>query len=156
MTKLTEEQKEQIRTWAKDGASLNDIHKRMVAELGLGLTYMEARLLVAELQVSLQDKNPPAKPVLGEDTAPGDAVGDADAPAPVAGGKVSVTVDAIAKPRSLVSGRVTFSDGVAAGWYLDQTGRLGLDLDKPGYRPSEADVLAFQRDLERELQRAGY
>jgi hypothetical protein len=154
MTKLTEEQEERIRQWASQGASLNEIHKRMGAELGLGLTYMEARLLVADLQVSLQDKNPPPKPAEGAPGEPGSAVADGETPP--AGGGVRVSVDALAKPRSLVSGRVTFSDGVGAGWYLDQMGRLGLDLDTPGYRPSEADVMAFQRELEQALQRAGY
>jgi hypothetical protein len=54
-----------------------------------------------------------------------------------------------------VSGKVTFSDGNSADWYLDQTGRLGLAPKKEGYRPTAADVQAFQMALERELARAG-
>jgi hypothetical protein len=47
---------------------------------------------------------------------------------------------------------VTFSDGETAEWMLDQTGRLGLNPTKPGYRPSEADVMSFQRELQRVAQ----
>ena len=51
-------------------------------------------------------------------------------------GGVSVGVDEIAIPGTLVSGKVTFSDGNTAAWHLDQTGRLGLAPKQPGYRPS--------------------
>ncbi len=154
MTKLSAEQEATIREWASRGESLNDIHKRIRDELGLTMTYMEARLLVADLEVSLQDKNPPVPPKVDPETPEGEET------VPETGGKapdkVKVTVDSIAKPRSLVSGQVAFSDGTSAGWYLDQMGRLGLDVADPAYRPSEADVMAFQRELEQELQRAGF
>lgn len=161
--KLSADQEEKIREWAAEGLSLNEIHKRIGQELGVAMTYMEARLLVADLQVSLKDKNPPpapkpeAAPALGEDglDALDDDDGD-DLDTPLGGGKLRVTVDAIAKPRTLASGRVTFSDGVGGMWYVDEAGRLGIDIDKPGYRPSETDAIAFQRELQMALQRAGY
>ena len=56
----------------------------------------------------------------------------------------------------MISGRVTFSDGEQAGWYMDQTGRLGLDATTPGYRPTEKDVLAFQVELQRLARTQGY
>ena len=166
--KLSEEQQAKVREWAAQGASLNDIHKRIVQELGVAMTYMEARLLVADLEVSLKDKNPPAAPkppepalapqpdgALEEDGADlEDDFADLEAPQPA--GSLTVSLDAIANPRTLASGRVTFSDGAGGNWYIDEMGRLGLDLDKPGYRPSEADVRAFQRELQTALQRAGY
>jgi hypothetical protein len=55
----------------------------------------------------------------------------------------------------MVSGKVTFSDGVKAAWHLDQTGRLGLAPKQPGYRPSAADVQEFQAALEKELSKMG-
>jgi hypothetical protein len=51
----------------------------------------------------------------------------------------------------MVSGRVTFSDGNTAEWYLDELGRLGLMPKKSGYRPSAADVQQFQLALETQL-----
>jgi hypothetical protein len=66
-----------------------------------------------------------------------------------------VKVDEITRPGAMVSGSVTFSDGKKAGWYLDQTGRLGMVTEDPGYRPPQADVAQFQIALEQELVRMG-
>lgn len=71
-------------------------------------------------------------------------------------GKVAVAVDSITRPGSLVSGQVTFSDGQAADWQMDQYGRLGVAPRVPGYKPSQADVAAFQAELEATLARVGY
>ena len=46
--------------------------------------------------------------------------------------------------KALASGKVTFSDGNRAEWYLDQAGRLGLVPQQQGYRPPAADVQQFQ------------
>jgi hypothetical protein len=75
-------------------------------------------------------------------------------PAP-ATGKVSVGVDHLTRPGALVSGSVTFSDGKSAAWYLDQTGRLAVVPAERGYKPSAADVQAFQMELQNELQKQG-
>jgi len=64
-------------------------------------------------------------------------------------------VDQIARPGALVSGKVTFSDGQKADWYLDQTGRLGVVPAQQGYKPPAADVQEFQMALQEELQRMG-
>jgi hypothetical protein len=69
---------------------------------------------------------------------------------------VSVSVDQIARPGAVVSGKVTFSDGNTAIWYFDQTGRLGLSPQQPGYRPPPADLQQFQMLLETELAKMGY
>lgn len=71
-------------------------------------------------------------------------------------GNVTLTVDAIAKPGTAVSGGVTFSDGVTAAWYLDQTGRLGVSAPDPGYRPPNADVQEFQMMLDQQLAKMGF
>ncbi len=60
------------------------------------------------------------------------------------------------KPGTMISGKVTFSDGENAAWYMDQTGRLGLDPSTIGYRPTERDVLAFQVELQRLARTQGY
>ena len=56
----------------------------------------------------------------------------------------------------MVSGRATFSDGQNAEWYLDQTGRLGLNPSTPGYRPSQQDVMDFQVELEKLARSQGF
>ncbi len=76
---------------------------------------------------------------------------------PAAGtGSVKVEVDRLVRPGAVVSGNVTFSDGVSGKWALDQYGRLMLDMSQKGYQPSAADVQAFQRELSTQLQRHGF
>ena len=71
-------------------------------------------------------------------------------------GNLQLSVDQVTRAGALVSGKVTFSDGQAAEWYLDQFGRLGLSAKTPGYRPSQADVMAFQTQLQAVLANSGF
>jgi hypothetical protein len=66
-----------------------------------------------------------------------------------------VGVDTVTRPGFMMSGKVTFSDGQKAAWYIDQYGRPGLAPETPGYRPSQADVMDFQAALESELAKSG-
>ncbi len=97
-----------------------------------------------------------AKPAAEEDELPADdaAALDDEAEAPLGG--VTVDVDRVVRPGAVVSGTVTFSDGVSGKWALDQYGRLMLDTGQPGYKPAPADVQAFQRELQMQLQRHGF
>jgi hypothetical protein len=154
---LTDEQKQKVAAWMADGMKLSDIQGRLAEEFGLRLTYMDARLLVDDLK--LVPKDPPAPaPEKAEVAAPAPAepaVLAADATAKPAG-KISLTVDQIARPGTVVSGSVTFSDGKTASWYLDQTGRLGVVPAEQGYRPPEGDVEEFQVALDQQLAKLGY
>jgi hypothetical protein len=70
---------------------------------------------------------------------------------------VTVDVDAIPRPGSLVNGTVVFSDGVSLGWQLSAAGQLGLiPGDDPEYRPSPEDVQSFQSQLEEVLRKKGF
>jgi hypothetical protein len=140
-SQLTEEQAQALHTWAQEGASIADLQRKLGEEFNLKITYMDARLLVLDLGITLREEKPEA-PVKVPDLVP---QGD---------GTVTVTVDEITVPGSLVSGRVTFGDGMRALWYLDQMGRLGLDPDQPGYRPSEPDLKTFQDELRLLMQGA--
>jgi hypothetical protein len=77
-------------------------------------------------------------------------------PAPAGAGAVKVDIDRIVRPGAMVSGSVTFSDGVSGKWALDQYGRLMLETGQKGYQPPAADVQVFQRELSAQLQRQGY
>ncbi|MDA0322980.1 MAG: hypothetical protein O2923_09740 [Verrucomicrobia bacterium] len=160
---LTEEQKNSVRAWAAEGLGLSDIQKRIVEELGIPMTYMDVRFLVLDLGADLQDREVPqtvdlsAPPVdKGGATRPGDpdaAMGNSGAPG--AGG-VSVELDRVVKPGSVVSGTVLFSDGTNATWFMDQAGRLALDAGTPGYQPSEEDLQSFQIELRQLLEKRGF
>jgi hypothetical protein len=151
---LTDEQKAAVKNWLEAGAGLSDVQKRVREEFQVSLTYLDTRLLVDDLKVQLKDPEPEPKPVEEAPLPPADE--PLPPPLPGAGGKLNVTIDQIMRPGAMISGRVTFSDGEQAGWYMDQTGRLGLDATTPGYRPSEKDVLAFQMELQRLARTQGY
>lgn len=88
--------------------------------------------------------------------AEGEFPEDEGVPADAPAGSLKLDVDRLMRPGTVVSGTVTFSDGVSGKWGLDQYGRLMLDTGQKGYQPSAADVQAFQRELQIHLQRQGY
>jgi glyoxylase-like metal-dependent hydrolase (beta-lactamase superfamily II) len=158
---LNDEQRARVSQWLAEGLKLSDIQSRVASELGLKLTYMEVRFLLDDLKLTPKAQEPAPAPTPAPATRPpqpGTPAGGTPTAAPAPGaapGSVSVSVDTLTRPGALISGKVTFSDGNSADWYLDQTGRLGLVPKKEGYRPAAADVEAFQMALERELSRAG-
>ena len=159
--KLTDEQVVTIEGWAAEGDQLADIQKRMEDELEIRLTYMDTRFLILDLGITLMSAE---EDVLDEedDQGGGDEKSDLDElteddleilPPPGQGGVVRVSVDEIARPGSMVNGRVTFPDGQSGAWYVDEMGRLGIDPDTAGYRPSEPDLMAFQTELQSVMER---
>jgi hypothetical protein len=154
---LDEVQKKKVAEWIAQGAKLSEIQNRVAAEFGLRLTYMDVRFLVDDLKLTPKDPEPPPKPIqpVAAAPAPADAAPMTAGAKPPAGG-VSISLDKITKPGAIVSGQVTFSDGQPADWHLDETGRLGLAARQVGYRPSAADVQAFQTALQNELAKAGF
>jgi hypothetical protein len=155
--KLDEAQRLPVAKWIADGAKLSEIQSRLAAEFGIKLTYMEARFLVDDLKLTPKDPEPPkvVEPPAASSPLETKPVPPPPAAMPV-GGKVAVTVDQITKPGAIVSGKVAFSDGQTADWYLDQTGRLGVVPKQTGYKPSAADVQDFQTALQQEVAKLGY
>ena len=160
---LDEAQRQRVTAWVLQGAKLSEIQNRLAEEFKIKLTYMEVRFLVDDLKLKLKDPEPPkvaepnaapkpaATPAAPKETLPG-----GEASLPPGGGKVSVSVDQITRPGAIVSGKVTFSDGQAADWHLDQNGRLGVVPKQQGYKPSAADVQDFQIALQQEVAKLGY
>jgi len=159
---LNDEQKTFVTQWVKEGCGLSEIQRRMTEQFKLSLTYMDVRFLIIELGLNIQDKrkNPLAEQPISPSSRP--ASPDAEEipellPKPPTGtGGVSVDIDRLTLPGSMVSGTVVFSDGVKANWSLDQTGRLALGAKDKNYRPSAQDVQEFQMAIARELQKRGY
>ena len=164
---LTDEQRQRVTAWILAGAKLSEVQNRLASEFGVKLTYMEARFLVDDLKLTPKDPEPPkvvtpppvatktpATPLTTTPVPAGEALA-ADEVLPPAS-KVSVTVDQITRPGAIISGKVNFSDGQIAEWYLDQTGRLGVVPKQQGYKPSAADVQQFQLALQQEVAKLGY
>ncbi len=168
---LTEQQRQSVIEWLAAGASLSDVQKSLKSEFGIALTYMDVRLLVLEIGAAVKDKpepkpaepKPQPPPLPPEDDPYADeafdeaaAPGDGGLPGGAQASQVSLSLDRVMRPGAMVSGDVTFSDGTKARWLIDQYGRFGLEPETPGYRPSPADMQAFQNELRDELRRHGY
>ena len=183
---LTPEQSQAVSSWIAAGDNLSIVQKKLADQFKISMTYMDVRFLVDDLGLELKNaapkadasdvsKTPAAKPAAAPAEKKGfiDKMkekvglgGEPDAPEelPVdelpgelpAAGAFSLELDRIMRPGMMVSGTVNFSDGVSGKWALDQQGRLMLETAQKGYQPSPADVQAFQRELQTQLQRQGY
>ena len=151
-TEPNEEQKRDIARWVAEGMGLSDIQKKINADFGVVMTYMDVRFLVDDLDLTLVDKEED-KPKETDDATeqalePEQAL-DAE-------GGVSVELDSVTPPGAMASGSVIFSDGQKKQWTLDQFGRLALSGGDEGYKPSEEDVVEFQKQLDGALRGKGF
>ena len=145
---LSPEQIESIKSWAAEGDQLPDIQKKLKEECSLNVTYMDTRFIVLDLKIDLASEEEP------EESTPEEEAASPMDPASAPAGGVKVELDQITRPGAMVSGRIVFSDGEKAAWFIDQTGRPGLETDTPGYEPSEGDLIGFETQL-RELMSKG-
>ena len=174
---LTDEVKNQVRSWLAEGDSLSQVQTKLKSACGIDMTYLDVRLLVLDIGAEVKDRaeSGERKAEGGEGRAEGgelraeggelNAEGEepeaepsapfADEAADAVPVNVTMSVDKIVIPGAMVSGSATFSDGVTARWYIDQYGRFGLDAQDAHYRPSDEDMREFQRQLRAELQRQG-
>ncbi len=174
MAQLTDEQMEQVRQWCAEGADLASIQDKLISEFEIKLTYLDTRMLLADLGTTAgksekeQDRETArakeaeaekAKKEVQDDldtqTGPPENNPDDLSGLPT-GGKASVSISKVTPPGMIVAGQVTFSDGKSSEWYLDQMGRLGMNPKDPEYKPSEADLVAFQKELQQVLKQQGF
>lgn len=143
---LSSEQVEMVKKWVAEGAQMADLQKRLKDDFGFNVTYMDTRFLALDLALNFQvdeeeseGPNDIENPEAQEEVDLGPLVQDEEA--------VTVTLDQVARPGAMVSGTVTFCDGMKALWLIDEMGRPSIDPDQPGYQPSEADLVSFQAEL---------
>lgn len=143
---LSSEQVEMVKKWVAEGAQMADLQKRLKDDFGFNVTYIDTRFLSLDLALNFQvdeeeseGPNDIENPEAQEEVDLGPLVQDEEA--------VTVTLDQVARPGAMVSGTVTFSDGMKALWLIDEMGRPSIDPDQPGYQPSEADLVSFQAEL---------
>ena len=179
---LTPEQKQAVTAWVAAGDNLSAVQKKLSEQFKLSMTYRDVRFLVDDLGLELKNAAPKAdasdlskaavakaapgaaRPEPAEGAAENEGMPPEDLPAdegvpavPPAGlGGFALEMDRLMRPGTMVSGSVTFSDGVSGKWALDQQGRLMLETAQKGYQPSPADVHTFQRELQAQLQRQGF
>jgi len=160
-----EERKEIVKKLLAEGRTLSEIQDYLRKEKGDSITYMELRLLLSEMpDVKLPEKEPP-KPALTSmlSGAPNANTGHvpmgsgpaAPQKAQETGGKLSISMDQLPQPGSVLSGFARFSSGAKAHWFLDEMGRLGLEPELGSEKPTQADMKEFSSELRRMLEQAG-
>lgn len=150
---LSDSQQLSVSAWIQEGKSLADVQRLLREEFSISMTYMDVRFLVDDLDIVLSE---PEADESAADDVKAETAEDAELVEDRNQG-VTVDVDVIMRPGTLVSGNVTFSDGVTLGWQLSSAGQLGLvPGDNPEYRPSPEDVQEFQTQLQTVLQQKGY
>lgn len=158
---MTDQERDQlIAQKLGEGMSLSDLQKLLAHEYAMPMTYLALRLLAADLPVKWKQREPARKPepakaaVLDDDdAAAADDLDDLDGGQPQ--GRTVVTVSKLVRPGAAMSGEVTFASGAKAEWFLDATGRLGLNPTANSARPTPDDVREFQVELQRKLSGMG-
>lgn len=137
----------------QEGVKLSDIQTMLADELQCRMTFLELRLLAAELEDVDWSKFDPqekkaeepaaeAAPAAAEAAPAADSAAEA---APAAAGSTVVELSRLSRPGAMAHGTVTFASGVTAEWLIDEMGRLGLD--KVSGQPTEQDIQEFQVEL---------
>lgn len=142
----TDERKEIVRKLLKEGRTLSQIQDFLRKEKGDSITYMELRLLLSEMpDTTLPEKEQPKVVLPAEPAKPA-----AGAAAPAS--KLSISVDQMPAPGSMLSGYARFTSGAKAHWFLDEMGRLGLEPELGSEKPTQADMQEFSTELRKMLQ----
>jgi hypothetical protein len=155
---LTEEQKQALASWLAAGATIAEVQKNLEHLFQLSMTYMEVKFLIDDLDLEIITPPSNKQPSKTDDKTLDEsgAVLDEASDQMNGLGAVRVSVNPIARPGALASGDVQFSDGMKAGWQLDNFGRLALSPTQKGYQPSANDIQEFQVQLQKQLTSKGY
>lgn len=172
-----QERNDFIASRINDGLSLSDIQKELEKN-GVKMTYMELKLLAADLEVNWKKLDPveapkpepakakaKAKPGAPLAAAANDEEGaayDLDEPetaggvaeeAPAGAGRAVVTINKVLRPGASLSGDVVFASGAKAEWWVDAYGRLGLNPAAGSAKPSQEDLMDFPQALQDEVRK---
>lgn len=142
-----------VRRWAAEGVDLNGIQKRLSADCGVHMTYMDVRFLLLDHGIEIATTVAPVPEKKAEESPAASAPAAPEEQAPVAGqgGKLVVTLDELTLPGTLISGKVQFASGTRGGWQIDQLGRFAWN-DLQG-QPTPEELQAFQVELTQLLSR---
>ncbi|MBR5894702.1 MAG: hypothetical protein IKZ13_04080 [Akkermansia sp.] len=154
--KVSNEQLEMVRRWASYGVDLNGIQKKLAAECGVHLTYMEVRFLLLDhgIEIARPQEKPAPEPVeepvkQAAPAAPAEAAPQQTGP--TAAVKPVVTLDDLQLPGTLLSGKCSFPSGTNGSWQIDQMGRFGwTELNGT---PTPVELQAFEFELRQILSR---
>lgn len=129
------------------GVKLSTIQTMLEKDFGIKLTFMELRLIASDLEVNWDKQgHVPREEIKVTPKA-------VKTPCETA----LITISKITKPGTMINGEVTFKSGNRAEWWIDSTGRPGLN-PLEGYDPPEQeDIPDFSMRLQEVLaQQQGY
>lgn len=174
---ISEQERDDIvRTYINEGLTLSQIQKALAEKFDLHLTYMDLRLLAADLQANWEKQDakleaarsgsqPPQKsrqpvpetPETGSgaaspmsDTADDSADFDGNREEE-SGSGTKVEVSPIARPGTSMGGTVKFGSGASGEWYIDGMGRVGFEPSEGSAKPTPQDIQEFQVELRKAL-----
>lgn len=157
---LTDTQKKLVGQWVAEGKGVSEIQKLIMSEFGVEMLYMDVRFLIDDIGAQIpeveekpqeSDIKPDAEQPAEENKTAKPQEFSADDAAQGIGGGVSVSVNPVQRPGTMMGGEVVFSDGGKAEWVLDNSGRLGLIPAVEGYNPPQSDMAEFQQKLREAL-----
>ena len=122
----------------EQGSSLNEILDTLHNEHDVRLTFLDLRMLVAEIEDSKPVEKAPRKEEPEEEEAAPEGT--------------HVEVDAVMQPGAQLSGRASLASGAKIQWAIDAHGRLNLGLEKGSPQPTEQDMTEFQQALTQKLR----
>ena len=128
-----------------EGLSLSEVQKLLDSELGIRLTYLDLRLIAADLEVNWQKQDPVEDPDGKSDEMDLSKIEEKSASG------TTVTVSKLVRPGAAMSGDVTFASGAEAEWFVDTMGRLGLNPKSGSGGPTREDIEEFQVELQKKL-----
>ncbi len=144
-SKINTEQLEMVRLWASQGIDLNGIQKKLVAECGVHLTYMEVRFLLLDHGIEIAQQQEAPKPA----PAPQPQAEQPAAPAadPMTGAapvKPTMSLDDIQIPGTILSGKCEFPSGTKVSWQIDQMGQLNCSQLSGTMTQEEQQAFVFE------------
>lgn len=140
--------KEMLAALLADGVSISDAQNEINKALGVQLTFMDIRIIASTLDVDWKKGDP--HPVKNAEEKAEEAEAAETAEPQETAGKTVVEISKLVRPGMALSGSVKFASGSSADWYLDRTGRLGLE-NLVGEKPTQDDIQLFQMELERAI-----
>lgn len=152
---FSEEQVATVQSWADDGDGLSDIQKKLSTEMDIKVTYMELRFLLDDLGVSLKETPKPDPEEEEEPASESDLLSESDSNDVPTGDGVRISISSVQRPGALISGVATFAGGQQVEWWLDQMGQLGMNPKDEDFRPSQEQMMSFQRELQKTVQEKG-
>ena len=129
-----------IKKLREEDTSLSQILDVLHKEHNVKLTFLDLRMLVAEIEKSPPVEKAPSKP---EEKA--------EEPEAAPGG-THVEVDQVMQPGAQLSGSASLPSGAKVTWHINDMGQLKLGLAPGSAQPTQDDIKAFQQALAQKLQ----